>query len=53
MNNKLDYMNNIGNFTKIAVKNFEENIVNKVNYLESVNKNTFKKESKFEEDKNE
>ncbi|MBD7916415.1 hypothetical protein H9660_14825 [Clostridium sp. Sa3CUN1] len=53
MKSKLDYMTNIGNFTKIAVKNFEENIVDKVNYLESVNRSPLKKECKFEEDKNE
>ena len=32
-------MRNIGNFTKNAVENFEENIVNKHNYLEEVNAN--------------
>ena len=30
-------MARVGNFTKNAVENFEENIVNKKNYLEEVN----------------
>ncbi|WP_291650673.1 hypothetical protein [Clostridium sp.] len=32
-------LSNIGNFTKNAVKIFEKNIVNKTNYLESVETN--------------
>lgn len=52
MNNDLLDISNIGNFTKNAVKKFEENIVNKTNYLESVN-NTSKlgEEYNFKEDK--
>lgn len=33
------YIANAGNFTKNAVENFEENIVNKTNYLENVKNN--------------
>jgi len=33
-NEELDNMANIGNFTKHAVENFEENIVNQKDYLE-------------------
>lgn len=53
MNNKLLDMSNIGNFTKIAVKKFEENIVNKTNYLESVNNSNLGEKDDFKEDKNE
>ena len=34
---KFENMARVGNFTKHAVENFEENIVNKKNYLEEVN----------------
>ena len=34
---KFENMARVGNFTKNAVENFEENIVNKKNYLEEVN----------------
>ena len=34
----------VGNFTKHAVKNFEENIVNQHNYLEKVQKNLSNKD---------
>lgn len=45
---------NIGNFTKNAVKNFEQNIVNKTNYLESVKTNTkFKSNLSMKEKSNE
>lgn len=53
MNNKLLDMSNLGNFTKIAVKKFEENIVNKTNYLESLNNSNLGEEYDFKEDKNE
>lgn len=33
-------MQKAGNFTKNAVENFEENIVNKTNFLESIDKTT-------------
>ncbi|MDU1937184.1 MULTISPECIES: hypothetical protein [Clostridium] len=33
---KFENMAIVGNFTKNAVENFEENIVNKKNYLEEV-----------------
>lgn len=33
----------VGNFTKHAVENFEENIVNQHDYLEKVQKNLSKK----------
>lgn len=36
MNESFNDLSNIGNFTKNAVKNFEKNIVNQTNYLESV-----------------
>ncbi|MFT8347930.1 hypothetical protein [Clostridium saccharoperbutylacetonicum] len=35
---------NIGNFTKHAVENFEENIVEQKNYLEKVNAREISKE---------
>lgn len=38
-NEKFVNMINVGNFTKHAVENFEENIVNKKNYLEEVKEN--------------
>ena len=44
---------NVGNFTKIAVKRFEENIVNKTNYLESAKKSSLGEEYDFKEDLNE
>lgn len=34
---KFENMARVENFTKNAVENFEENIVNKKNYLEEVN----------------
>lgn len=43
MNEHYNDLSNIGNFTKNAIKDFEKNIVNKTNYLESVQNN-----SKFE-----
>ena len=36
---KFENMARVGNFTKNAVENFEENIVNKKNYLEEVSSN--------------
>ncbi|EEH97727.1 hypothetical protein PMY56_16330 [Clostridium tertium] len=45
---------NIGNFTRNAVKSFEKNIVNKTNYLESVEANTnFKNNYSIKEKSNE
>lgn len=43
-------MNNIGNFTKISVKRFEGNVVNKTNYLRNVHTNKLGEEYKFKED---
>lgn len=40
-------MSKVGNYTKDAVKQFEENIVNKHNYLEEVNENLSKTHSNF------
>ncbi|CDG01766.1 hypothetical protein [Clostridium chauvoei] len=37
--NKLENMKNVGNFTRGAIKEFEENIVSQHNYLEKVDKN--------------
>ena len=51
MNNDLLDISNIGNFTKNAVKKFEENIVNKTNYLESINTSKLGEEYNFKEDK--
>ncbi|MDU5107535.1 hypothetical protein, partial [Clostridium sp.] len=42
---------NVGNFTKIAVKRFEENIVNKTNYIESVRRERLGEKSSFKEEK--
>jgi len=42
---------NVGNFTKIAVKKFENNIVNERNYLESVKTSKLGEEYNFMEDK--
>ncbi|MDV4152757.1 hypothetical protein R0131_18160 [Clostridium sp. AL.422] len=53
MKNNFTDLSNVGNFTKLSVKRFEENIVNKTNYLESVAKNRLGQEYTFEEDKNE
>ncbi|MGG7143201.1 hypothetical protein ACQPVP_07010 [Clostridium nigeriense] len=53
MKNSLNDISNIGNFTKIAVKKFENNIVNKTNYLESVKTSKLGEEYNFMEDKNE
>lgn len=41
INNTNDYKNisSIGNFTKNAIKEFENNIVAETNYLEKVNNN--------------
>lgn len=33
-------LNNIGNFTKNAVKEFENNIISKTNYLETIESNS-------------
>ncbi|WP_167349598.1 hypothetical protein [Clostridium nigeriense] len=51
MDKSLIDLSNIGNFTKIAVKNFENNIVNKTDYLESVKRNKLGNEYDFKEDK--
>ncbi|WP_195264598.1 hypothetical protein [Clostridium sp. 1001275B_160808_H3] len=54
MNEKYSDLINIGNFTRNAVKNFEKNIVNKTNYLESVASNTeFKNNYSIKEKSNE
>lgn len=37
--NKFKNIMSVGNFTKHAVENFEENIVNQRNYLEKVKEN--------------
>ena len=37
--NKFKNIMSVGNFTKHAVENFEENIVNQKNYLEKVKEN--------------
>ena len=37
-------MKRVGNFTKNAIKNFEENIVNQKDYLEKVKKNELSKD---------
>ena len=42
---------NVGNFTKIAVKRFEENIVNKKDYIESVKRNRLGENNSFKEEK--
>ena len=36
MEKTYENMHKVGNFTKNAVENFEENIVNKTNFLESL-----------------
>lgn len=46
-------ISNVGNFTKLAVKKFENNIVNKTNYLESVKESRLGEEYNFKEDKHE
>lgn len=38
-NQKFNNMKNVGNFTKNAIQNFEENIVNRKDYLEKVKDN--------------
>ncbi len=37
--NKFKHIMSVGNFTKHAVENFEENIVNQKDYLEKVKSN--------------
>lgn len=39
-NNSFINMARVGHFTKNAVENFEENIVNQTNYLEKVKSNS-------------
>ena len=51
MDKSLVDISNAGNFTKIAAKRFEENIVNKTNYLESIKTNKSREEYEFKEDK--
>ena len=51
MDKSLVDISNVGNFTKIAAKRFEENIVNKTNYLESIKTSKLKEEYEFKEDK--
>jgi hypothetical protein len=51
MSKSLIDISNVGNFTKIAVKRFEDNIVNKTNYLESVKTSKLGEEYNFMEDK--
>lgn len=51
MDKSLVDISNIGNFTKIAVENFENNIVSKTNYLESIKENKLGDEYNFKEDK--
>ncbi|WP_321993696.1 hypothetical protein [Clostridium butyricum] len=41
-NNNYSNMSKVGNFTKNAIENFEENIVNQTDYLEKI-KNQSKK----------
>ncbi|MBS5983782.1 hypothetical protein [Clostridium butyricum] len=41
-NNNYSNMSKVGNFTKNAIENFEENIVNETDYLEKI-KNQSKK----------
>lgn len=53
MSKSLVDISNVGNFTKIAVKNFENNLVNKTNYLESVKTSKLGEEYNFMEDKDE
>lgn len=38
--NRIINIGKVGHFTKNAVENFEENIVNQTNYLEKVKSNT-------------
>ncbi|MFU7514737.1 hypothetical protein [Clostridium sp. HCS.1] len=51
MDDNLMDLINVGNFTKIAVKRFEENIVNKTNYIESVRRERLGEKSSFKEEK--
>lgn len=51
MDKSLIDLSNVGNFTKSAVKSFENNIVNKTNYLENIKRNRFQDEYKLKEDK--
>ena len=45
---KFNNMRNVGNFTKNAIENFEENIVNQKDYLEKVkNSDTSQMPNKF------
>lgn len=53
MDKSLIESNNIGNFTKLAVKKFESNIVSKTNYLESIKENRLSDEYNFKGDKDE
>ena len=53
MDNNLIDLVNVGNFTKIAVKKFEENIVNKTNYLESLKESRLGEEYNFKVNKDE
>ncbi|CUU46568.1 hypothetical protein ACUH7Y_06340 [Clostridium beijerinckii] len=43
--NKFKNIMSVGNFTKHAVENFEENIVNQRNYLEKVKENEKSREN--------
>lgn len=42
--NKFRNMMRVGNYTKHAIENFEENIVNQNNYLEKVKENEASKD---------
>ena len=42
--NKFRNMMRVGNYTKHAIENFEENIVNQKNYLEKVKENEASKD---------
>lgn len=46
-NSSMINMAKVGNYTKGAIKQFEENIVSKENYLEKVNEALSKKENNF------
>ncbi|OOM70752.1 hypothetical protein CLPUN_51660 [Clostridium puniceum] len=43
---KFHNMMRVGNYTKHAIKNFEENIVNQKDYLEKVKENELSKDDK-------
>ena len=53
MNNDINDLSNVGNFTKFAVKSFEKGIVNEANFLQKVNKNKLGEEYTFMEDRHE